>query len=305
MKNLTLIFCLTFLVNHIAAQTTDTLVIATYTYATNNRIANLQPFAEQLSQEMQTPTIVKSFATVRDLIAAIKTESVDIVFINTFGYLLLAADDAPAAFTPVAALNVKKGTADNYKTILLAAQGSPVHHLNELQDKAGDLTMMFVAEGSTSGNLVPRMLLSSLNIKEPENQFKQVLYGKTHANTIAEVLAGSTDLAAMGSDEYFKLINQTPDAKDRLNVLWISEEIPLGPVMIKNNLSKKHRKQIRRALLTLHKANPDALQSIKAGWSEARQSEQFIPVTDTHYNTFRNLTGNTQDLLHILNKFMK
>src|SRR5690606_9914586 len=104
---------------------------------------------------------VASYPSPKDLIAAMLAGKVDVGFINTFGYLLQATQER-SAMTPVAALNVRKGASDNYKTILLSSKASGVTDAGMMKAKAGDLSLLLVSEGSTSGNLVPRMYLNSL-----------------------------------------------------------------------------------------------------------------------------------------------
>lgn len=287
----------------VCGQQPDTLRIATYCYAANDRIGNLSPFAGYLARQTGIPCTVESYPAPKNLIAAMNAGKVDVAFINTFGYLLLAAQGR-TTMTPVAALNVRKGSADNYKTILLSSKASGISDADLLKAKAAGSTLLLVSEGSTSGNLVPRMYLSSLGLKDPEKQFKNTAYGKTHANTLQQVASGAADVAAFGSNEYFKALAADSSLRSRVNVLWISEEIALGPVLLKKSLPGGLRKKIRGILLDLHKQHPQALESIKGGWSEAAHSERFIRVNDRYYDAFRRLTGDKNDLKALLDRFL-
>lgn len=303
MKRLYLPLLLSLLVIPGRSQRPDTFHIATYRYAANDRIGNLSPFAEHLAKQTGIPCKVESYPAPKSLIAAMNAGQVDIAFINTFGYLLLAAQDQSGMY-PVAALNVRKGAGDNYKTILLSSAASGISDANMLKAKAAGSTLLLVSEGSTSGNLVPRMYLSSLGLKEPERQFKSTDYGKTHANTLQQVATGKVDVAAFGNNEYVKALAADSTLRSRINVLWISEEIALGPVLLKKSLSRGLQKKITRVLLDLHERKPSALKSIKNGWSEAAYSERFIRVNDRYYDAFRNLIGNRADLRALLDKFV-
>lgn len=285
------------------SQKPDTLHIATYRYAANDRIANLRPFADYLSERTGLPVSVASYSSPKDLIAAMQAGKVDVGFINTFGYLLLAAQ-GQSAMTPVAALNVRKGAGDNYKTILLSSGASGVTDANTLKAKASELSLLLVSEGSTSGNLVPRMYLSSLGLNAPEKQFKKAAYGGTHAGTFQQVARGEADVAAFGSNEYRKALAADSTLRGRVNVLWESEEIALGPVLLKNSLPGKLKKKIKKELFALHERQPAALESIKNGWSEAAHSERFIRVNDRYYDAFRNLMGNREALRVLLERFV-
>src|SRR5690606_35900401 len=157
---------------------------------------------------------------------------------------------------------------------------------------------------STSGNLVPRMYLNSLGLNDPEKQFKKTAYGKTHAQTFQQVAKGEVDVAAFGSNEYRKAIAADSMLRGQVNVLWESEEIALGPVLLKKSLPGGLKKKITKELLALHKRRPVALESIKKGWSEAAHSERFIRVNDRHYDAFRNLMGDREALRFLLERFV-
>ena len=106
MKKITLL--VVFLSSVIALQA-QAIRIATYQYADNNRIKNIQPFADHLKSKYGYETSVKSYPTVHAFIDAIQKNEVDIAFINSFGYLLLEASGKQYPMHPVAALEVKSG----------------------------------------------------------------------------------------------------------------------------------------------------------------------------------------------------
>lgn len=277
------------------------LRVATYTYATNDRIDNLRPFADALEKTLNKPVEIKSFPDVESFIEGIKSDQVDIGFINTLGYLLLALNNEN--MEPVATLRVKEDAVDNYKTVLLS-RSEGVSDLKSLQDNSHDLTMMFVAPGSTSGNLVPRLLMSSLGIDHPENQFKKITYGGNHTSTFNKLIEGETDLCAIGSNEYFKQVNADTSLLSSTRLLWTSEEIPLGPILLNKRFTSSEKERITKLILGLHDSNAAALVSIKDGWSEAKQAEKFYPITDSYYDSFRMVNGDNTDLANILTLFL-
>lgn len=297
-----LIFALVAGLFLVEAAKAQPLRLATYTYATNDRINNLEPLSDELEKTLKRPVQTRSYPDVAAFIEGIKLNEVDIALINTLGYLLFSLDHV--TMQPVATLKVKTDAVDNYKTVLLT-NNSKITNLNSLMAQAKSLTMMFVSEGSTSGNLVPRLLLSSIGIKSPETQFKAIKYGGNHTSTFEKLIAGDIDICAMGSNEYFKQIQADSTLLDSTKLLWISDEIPLGPVLINKALSQSDKDKITQLILGLDENNAHALESIKAGWSEARQAEKFYPITDAYYDNFRRVNGNQTDLAEILDLFTK
>ncbi len=276
--------------------------MATYTYSTNDRLKNLQPLADDLAEQLKRPVSTTSYPDVASFIKGLKSNSVDIALINTLGYLLLSLNNEH--MNPVAVLKVRQDAVDNYKTVLLTTK-MDIADLDDVKEKASGLSMMFVAEGSTSGNLVPRLLFSSMGLNAPKQQFKHVSYGGNHTSTLERLLAGEADLCAIGSNEYFKQLKADSTLKTATRLLWISKEIPLGPVLLNKRLANDEQQQITKRLLQLHDADASVLQSIKAGWSEAKQAEKFYAITDNYYDNFRMVNGNTTDLAEILAAFVK
>ncbi|MEM9362540.1 MAG: PhnD/SsuA/transferrin family substrate-binding protein [Bacteroidota bacterium] len=302
-----MVICLSFILNVTflgcrskIEKNNNPLVLATYTYSSNNRIANLEPLSKELSQLLERPVKIISYPDVPNFISGIKSNQVDIALINTLGYLLLSMDNKH--MEPIATLKIRENAVDNYKTVLLG-NSLRVNHFDVVKNNPEKLSISFVAPGSTSGNLVPRLFLSSNGIHFPENKFKKVDYAGTHQAAITRLLDDETDICALGSNEYFKQLEKDSTLSQSTSLLWISSEIPLGPVLINNKIQDYEKESIINLLSNLHETHPEVLKAIKAGWSEARQAEKFLPITDKYYDDFRRINGKNSNLSEILNFF--
>ncbi|WP_170827386.1 phosphate/phosphite/phosphonate ABC transporter substrate-binding protein [Roseivirga sp. 4D4] len=290
---------LTFLLTCGCNQEEEPMTLATYTYHTNNRIENLKPLAEILQSELGRRVIVKSYADVAAMLRGIDSDSVDIGLINTLGYLKWSIGHQNMEV--VAALRTKEEARDNYKTVLLTNR-EDIDHLDDIVLKAKGLRMMFVNEGSTSGNLVPRLLFDAIGINSPNNQFMNVSYGGNHTDTWKRLLQGEADLCAIGSNEYYSQLEENPSLIESLKPIWISDEIPLGPVLLNNHLESETIKSITEVLLSLHRSNPEALESVKSGWSEALQAEKFYQINEQDYDSINTAFKNNKELQLIFNR---
>ena len=279
----------------------QTLRIAVYQYADNPRIKNLEPFATELQQRLGIATSIKSYPTVHQLIKGVQNAEVDIAYISTFGYLLLQADETKHPMSPVAAL-IAPNAKDNYRTAIVGKNTVVMSAMEDLKH-AGDKTRIaFVAKGSTSGNLVPRLLFNGIGIKDAEKHFVSVQYAGTHAKAIELLLSDSADVATMGSTEWDKLDSVK---KMRLRLLYLSSEIPLGPVLLNKNLDDKLKEQIIQTLLKLHEKNNPALDAIKAAWSEAKQATHFIAIGEDYYRPYLQQFGAENQVKEIIQKFVQ
>ena len=282
----------------------QSLRIATYQYADNNRIANIQPLATHLKATYAIEATVKSYPTVHALITAIQNGETDIALINTFGYLLLETSEKKYPMEAVLALQTMENATDNYKTVIVSSSNSGIADLPSLQKLAKRSRLMLVAKGSTSGNLVPRLALSNLGLTNADQNFRSLQYAGNHRAAFESLLDGRADIAAMGHTELEKHVRQDSLGKHKINLLWTSSEIPLGPVLLHSNLDKATRELIIKSFLQLHEENANALESLKAGWSEAKQASHFIRLKTGHYNSFMAGLGKEKDLQRILREFV-
>ena len=295
-------FVFLFLITVVLAEA-QPLVIATYQYADNNRIGNIQPLADHLAAKTGKAVEVKSYPTVHLLIEAIQKNEVDIALINSFGYFMLEASPVAYPMKPYAVLRVKEHAKDNYKTAIIIAHRFNTDTLHDVKQIAPSLRLMLVSPGSTSGNLVPRLAFNSIGLKKPETDFKQVSYGKNHKAAVDSVILGKADIAAVGSTEYFSLLKASSRAK-QIKLLWLSPEIPLGPLLINNRVTTPLRNSIVTLLLELHQTNAPALEAVKKGWSEAAQTDQFIRLQKNYYKPFRKQSGDEKTMAKIIKQFV-
>lgn len=272
-----------FISSAVSAQSAhvDTLTFATYRYSENNRIKNIEPFAKYVSGIIDLPVKVKSYDSVHELIGGMEKGEVDIAFINTFGYLLLR--EKSSNYTIAGALQLPKGARSTYQSAIVSSLSSGIKSLETLSSEPGKFSLMLVNPGSTSGNLIPRLQLAEVGITNPEKFFTSVAYTKNHALTLQQIIDGKADLGAFGSEEYHKALLADKDLAKKVNLLWESGPIPLGPALFKNDLPQKISDQLIESLLNLHQKNPTALEAIKSGWTEAIPADKFQRVTDDYY----------------------
>ncbi|WP_299823305.1 phosphate/phosphite/phosphonate ABC transporter substrate-binding protein [uncultured Pontibacter sp.] len=279
------------------------LTVATYTYGDNDRLANIQPIALQMAKALRAELRLKSYPTVGELVEAMRRGEADVAVMNTFGYLLLQTDPNPSV-VPLAALEVPADAMDAYTSCLIASKASGIASVEQLQQKPQTLSLVFAGKHSTSGNLIPRLYLSSLGIHNPEEQFGQVDFLNSHSTALQEVISGSSDVAALGTGEYEKqLLNGNLKAGD-VTVLWESGGIPQGPVVCKATMPAKQQKKLLKVLLLAHEKNPDAIVQLKRAWTEAWEADHFEPVSESYYSSIINLAGSRENFRKVLEQHL-
>jgi phosphonate transport system substrate-binding protein len=293
-------FVFVLLLTFVLQAPAQTIRIATYQYSNDTRLQSLQPFAEHLKRKYKYSVALKSYPSVQALITAIRKNEVDIALINTSGYLLLEASGKDYPMQPVATLKVPENISDGYRTAIIAGPKVTVSRLEDLKKQAANLRVTFVNTGSTSGNLVPRMAMANAGITSPEKTFKDVLYSDIHDAAVDAVLLKMADVGAVGFSEYQKYLQQDSRNRSKMRLLWLSPEIPFGPILFNRRFGSAVGGELLNAFIKLHEENRSAFEAMKAGWSETKTATRFVKINSTYYNTFRKSLGKEQDIQRIL-----
>lgn len=291
-----------FLVFLITEGTAQTFRLATYRYDTNNRIVNLEPLANHIEKTLGIQVEIHSYQSVPEFITALQMGEVDLGFINTFGYLLLSASEKKHPMWAPVTWVVPKDTKDVYKTSFLARNNSTINW-SKLKEKSAEIRVALVAPGSTSGNLVPRLLLNSRMISSPEKEFKSLQYAGTHKEAVETIINGSADLAAMGQDAFLVYQQENPGYKNELREIAVSPEIPLGPALVNTRLPVALQEKLVACLLIVHQDNPQVIEQLRAGWTEARKATHFEKIKPNHYQQLLEAFGPSEAVSGILLQF--
>lgn len=319
-----LLLCVVFAVlgrvSTVSAQTSDSLTLATYTYSTNTRLQHLAPLAAHLSQKLGVPLRVKSFPDPPSLARGIESGEVDIAVMNTFGYLLLDANRTQSKHTgiPIATFRIPKGQSSNYRTIIVARSAILSYNIKfentksmeamkwkEIREKASGLRMVFVSPGSTTGNLVPRLYLASRGLTNAEKQFQSVVYAGTHAEALKMLVDGKADIVALATEEYDKFLAKSPDSALIFEPLWLSNDIKLGPIVVRSTLPKHIREEISKRIIGAERTAPEAFTAVRDGWTEAKKADAWVNITNRFYDDVRAMFGDKRVAAELIEKFAK
>jgi len=264
------------------------IVFATYTYSTNDRLANLEPLAEHLSESTGLNIRAVSYPTVEALISAVADGSADFAMMNTSGYLVLQRNH-PGAATPLVNLTLGNGLLTNYGGCIIARKDLGINTMDDVVSTGIGLSLALVTATSTSGNLVPRLLLNSHGVPDAEAIFN-VTYSGTHRQVVEDVLSGKAMLGGSGCAE-IEIARDQLGFDDIAVVVSSFDDIPLGPIVYGAKTDKDVVAKIAARLESLHIDNPDVFANFCAGWSEFREATQFMKVADSDYDSFRQMFG--------------
>jgi phosphonate transport system substrate-binding protein len=102
-----------------------------------------------------------------------------------------------------------------FQSVFIAKTASGIKSLNDLKGKQ----VSFGSASSTSGHLMPRSFLLAGNI-DPDKDFKRVAYSGAHDATIASVVSGKVDAAALDITVWNKFVNEKKVDTADVNVFY-------------------------------------------------------------------------------------
>ena len=225
------------------------------------------------------------------VIEAMKTGKIHVARLGPFSYVL-ASQKAGAEV--IVALGTKSGEFHSYQSMLLTYPGSGINSLEDAQNKASDISFSFVDPASTSGHLVPRAYLNSIEI-EPEENFKQVTFSTSHAASLLMVKSHKVDMAAANNISYRRLTEQGKVVDGDFNILWKSAPIVPDPWAVSKTLSPELKEKIREAFVALPKEDPEAWKeyiSYQYKGDPILDSLIYISANDSVYDNIRAIANN-------------
>ncbi|MBI4670443.1 MAG: phosphate/phosphite/phosphonate ABC transporter substrate-binding protein [Chloroflexi bacterium] len=167
-------------------------------------------------------------------------------FLNTFSAIL--AQEKYGAVPVLVALRTYKGKLENYyQGQIIANKASGVKTLAELKGK----TFCFVDPNSTSGYIIPRIVLKANGI-DPDKDLKATQNAGSHDNVAIAVYKGDCDAGATFVDvrtDSNPIKQNYPDILDKVDVISISDNVPNDGLQVIKELDPKLTDAMVKGLL--------------------------------------------------------
>lgn len=209
------------------------------------------------------------FAAVREAMGAGKAH---IGWLNTFNYVL-----ANEKYGVDVGLVTERYGTTTYKGQLNVRADSGITSLEDLKGKV----MCWVDPNSTSGYIIPRIMLAANGI-DPDKDFSKTVEAGSHDNVITAVYNGDCDVGASYDDARDTVEDNLPDVKEKVVILATTTDIPNDSVSFIKDFPADMRTQIVDALLAY------------AGTDEGKEALNNLyniaglqPADDTFYDLFR------------------
>lgn len=170
-------------------------------------------FAEYLSQKLGVTVAYVPSADYAAVVTAFSQGNLDLAFFGGLTGVQARLQDSGAQ-----AIAQRENDAE-FRSKFIVRSGVPANSLEELLAVAGDLTITFGSESSTSGHLMPRFYLGQAGL-DPDSAFKSPPnYSGSHDLTWRLVESGAFDVGALNEDVWERAVREGSVDTGKVRVL--------------------------------------------------------------------------------------
>ncbi len=186
------------------------------------------PLLKSLSQALGRRITILSVTAYSMLGDAVKRGEVDMAFLSG----KMALDAVTLYDMSVVAQVTRHDGLPGYRALLLARAAGPVRDLEAVLAEPGRWRLARGEKRSMSGYIIPKLQLFLPRRIDIETSFKDDLEG-THQRTALAVANGEADVGTNNTADFERFSSQFPAERSRLRVLWESELIPHGVIVMR------------------------------------------------------------------------
>jgi phosphonate transport system substrate-binding protein len=190
------------------------------------------------------------FTPVNDYPAAVEAlvnKQVDLVWFGGFTHVQ-AQLRSGGKIIPIA----QREEDTQFRSVFITQTDSGIKTLADLKGKQ----VSFGSQSSTSGHLMPRSFLLQANI-DPDKDFKRVAYSGAHDATIASVVGGRVDAAALDITVWRKFVEEKKVGTTKVNVFFTTPPYFNYNWSVHADMPAALRERITKSLLDLSMATPE------------------------------------------------
>ncbi|MDZ4101184.1 MAG: putative selenate ABC transporter substrate-binding protein [Hydrogenophaga sp.] len=221
--------------------------------AATEQIRKFTPLATYLEKELGVKV---EFTPVSDYPAAVEAlvnKKVDLVWFGGFTFVQ-ANIRSGGKVVPLA----QREEDTKFQSVFIAKTDSGIKSLADMKGKQ----VSFGSQSSTSGHLMPRSFLLAANI-EPEKDFRRIAYSGAHDATIASVVSGKVDAAALDITVWKKFVAENKVDTKAVDVFFTTPGYFNYNWSVHADTPVAMQQKIKSALTGLSPANPEHAEILK------------------------------------------
>ena len=224
------------------------------------------------------------FTPVNDYPAAVEAmvnKQVDLVWFGGFTYVQ-ANIRSGGKVVPFA----QREEDTKFRSVFITQKNSGITKLADLKGKQ----VSFGSQSSTSGHLMPRTFLLEAGIN-PETDFKRVAYSGAHDATIASVVSGRVDAAALDITVWNKFVNEGKVDTSKVDVFYTTPPYFNYNWSVHADMPAAQREKIAKALFALDMNTSEGKEILTLN-----RATKYIPTKADNYKNLE-LAGRSAGLI--------
>lgn len=221
--------------------------------AATEQIRKFTPLATYLEKQLGMKV---EFTPVSDYPAAVEAlvnKKVDLVWFGGFTHVQ-ANLRSGGKIIPIA----QREEDTKFQSVFIAKTDSGIKTLADMKGKQ----VSFGSQSSTSGHLMPRSFLLQASIN-PEKDFARIAYSGAHDATIASVVSGKVDAAALDITVWRKFVGENKVDTKAVDVFYTTPGYFNYNWSVHADMPAAQREKIKAALIGLNPAVPEQAEILK------------------------------------------
>lgn len=236
--------------------------------AATEQVRKFTPLAAYLERQLGMKV---EFTPVSDYPAAVESlvnKRVDLVWFGGFTHVQ-AQIRSGGKIIPIA----QREEDAQFRSVFIAKTDSGIKTLADMKGKQ----VSFGSASSTSGHLMPRSNLLDAGIN-PERDFRRIAYSGAHDATIASVVAGRVDAAALDITVWRKFVAEGRVDTKAVDVFFTTPPFFNYNWSVHADMPAALRERITKALLDLSAATPEGAEIL-----QLNRATRYVPTRAENY----------------------
>lgn len=236
--------------------------------AAAEQVRKFTPLAQYLEKQLGVKV---EFTPVNDYPAAVEAlvnKKVDLVWFGGFTFVQ-ANLRSGGKVVPLA----QREEDTKFQSVFIAKTDSGIKSLADMKGKQ----VSFGSQSSTSGHLMPRSFLLAANLN-PEKDFARVAYSGAHDATIASVVSGKVDAAALDITVWRKFVGENKVDTKAVDVFFTTPGYFNYNWSVHADMPKAMQDKVKAALIGLSPSVPEQAEILKLN-----RSTRYIETKPENY----------------------
>jgi phosphonate transport system substrate-binding protein len=236
--------------------------------AATEQVRKFTPLAQYLERTLGMKV---EFTPVTDYPAAVEAlvnKKVDLVWFGGFTHVQ-AQLRSGGKIIPIA----QREEDTQFRSVFIAKTDSGIKTLADMKGKQ----ISFGSQSSTSGHLMPRSNLLDAGIN-PEKDFRRIAYSGAHDATIASVVSGKVDAAALDITVWRKFVSEGKVDTKAVDVFFTTPPFFNYNWSVHADMPAALREKITKALLDLNASTPEGAEILRLN-----RATRYIPTKAENY----------------------